>query len=186
MTINPNNTLSDLPAVSQPGDQAATENPEPQMRIRQATQEETHRLMEIAEDAKRYWGYAPQEMESWHSTMTLDVSRIELSPPYVIEKDSQVVGFYQLIADGSQMELEHMWVMPQFMNQGIGKQLMAHAIAQARARGANKIVIDTEPNATAFYLSCGARRVGQGPTPGSHGSGQMRQLLEIDLTSAKS
>jgi GNAT superfamily N-acetyltransferase len=155
-------------------------------RIRPATQEEAHRLTEIAEEAKRYWGYAPQEMDSWHSTMTLDASRIELSPPYVIETDSEVIGFYQLIADGAQMELEHMWVMPQYMNQGIGKQLMAHAVAQARARGATKILIDTEPNATAFYLSCGARRVGQGPTPGSHGAGKMRQMLEIDLLPASS
>jgi GNAT superfamily N-acetyltransferase len=152
-------------------------------RIRPATPEEAHTLTEIADEAKRFWGYAPEEMDNWHSTMTLDVTRIDLSPPFVIEQDSQIVGFYQLIADGAKMELEHMWVMPQYMNQGIGKQLMAHAIAQARTRGATKIVIDTEPNATAFYLSCGAKRVGSVPTPGSREAGNLRQVLEIDLTS---
>ena len=156
------------------------------MKIRQATPDEARMLTEIAEDAKRYWGYAQSDMESWHSTLTLDAMHIDLSPPYVIEKDSQVIGFYQLIADGERMELEHMWVMPQYMRQGIGKQLMAHAIAQAKERGATKITIDTEPNATAFYLSCGARRIGEIPVPAPNDSGRARQLLEIDLTGVKS
>jgi N-acetylglutamate synthase-like GNAT family acetyltransferase len=178
------NAMNEPPAAH-PSNQAATDYSTPPMRIRQATPEEAHALTEIADEAKRYWGYAPQEMESWHSTMTLDATHIDLSPPYVMEKDSQIIGFYQLIADGQTMELEHMWVMPQYMNQGIGKHLMAHAISQARTRGASKILIDTEPNATAFYLSCGAKRVGLRPSPGSHESGNMRQLLEIDLIQAK-
>jgi predicted N-acetyltransferase YhbS len=120
-------------------------------------------------------------MDSWHSTLTLQAMDIDLSPPYVAEEAGEVVGFYQLIADGDKMELEHMWVKPQFMRQGIGKQLVAHAIAAAKARGARTIVIDADPNATAFYLSCGAYRVGEVAAPIPNQPQRVRQLLEIDL-----
>ena len=151
------------------------------MVIRAAKPSEAAVLSEIAMEAKRYWDYPPVVMESWHSTLTLQAMEIDLSPPFVAEEDSQVVGFYQLIADGDNVELEHMWVKPQYMNKGIGKQLMAHAISAAKARGAKRMSIDADPNATAFYLSCGAYRVGEtrAPIPGQ--PQRARQLLEIDL-----
>jgi N-acetylglutamate synthase-like GNAT family acetyltransferase len=99
----------------------------------------------------------------------------------VAEEDGETVGFYQLIADGDKMELEHLWVKPQRLNQGIGKQLMAHAITTAKQKGAKRISIDADPNATAFFLSCGARRVGEPPAPVSGQAGRARQLLEISL-----
>ena len=155
------------------------------MVIRPAKPSEAAMLSEIAMEAKRYWDYPPDVMESWHSTLTLDAMQIDLSPPYVAEEEGEVVGFYQLIADGSKMELEHMWVKPQYMNKGIGKQLMAHAITAAKVRGAKRMSIDADPNATAFYLSCGAYRVGElrAPIPGE--PQRVRQLLEIDLVGSK-
>ena len=153
------------------------------MIIRPAKPDEAAMLSEIAMEAKRYWDYPPEVMDSWHSTLTLEAMHIDLSPPFVAEEDSQVVGFYQLIADGDSVELEHMWVKPEHMNKGIGKQLIAHAISSAKARGAKKMSIDADPNATAFYLSCGAYRVGEmhAPIPGNNS--RVRQLLQIDLAS---
>lgn len=155
------------------------------MVIRPAKSSEAEMLSEIAMEAKRYWDYPPEVMESWHSTLTLDAMHIDLSPPYVAEEEGEVVGFYQLISDGDKMELEHMWVKPQYMNKGIGKQLIAHAITSAKSRGAKRMSIDADPNATSFYLSCGAYRVGElhAPIPGQ--PQRARQLLEIDLVGAK-
>jgi GNAT superfamily N-acetyltransferase len=151
------------------------------MVIRPAKPDEAAMLSEIAMEAKRYWDYPPEVMDTWHSTLTLEAMHIDLSPPFVAEDNSEVVGFYQLIADGDSVELEHMWVKPQHMNRGIGKQLIAHAISSAKARGAKKMTIDADPNATAFYLSCGAYRVGEmhAPIPGN--TNRVRQLLQIDL-----
>jgi len=151
------------------------------MVIRPAKPDEAAMLSEIAMEAKRYWDYPPEVMDTWHSTLTLEAMHIDLSPPFVAEENSEVVGFYQLIADGDSVELEHMWVKPQHMNRGIGKQLIAHAISSAKARGAKKMSIDADPNATAFYLSCGAYRVGEmhAPIPGN--TNRVRQLLQIDL-----
>jgi len=151
------------------------------MIIRPAKPDEAAMLSEIAIESKQYWGYAPETMETWHSTLTLGAIHVDLHPPYLAEDNGEIVGFYQLIADGDRMELEHLWVRPQNMRQGIGKQLMAHAIAAAKSRGAKAMSIDADPNATAFYLSCGARRVGETPAPVPGQAGRARQLLEINL-----
>jgi ribosomal protein S18 acetylase RimI-like enzyme len=150
------------------------------MVIRPAKPDEAAQLSEIAQEAKRHWDYPEESMDTWHSTMTLQSMHIDLSPPYVADDNGEVVGFYQLIADGERMELEHLWVKPQHLQQGIGKQLLAHAVATAKARGAKKISIDADANATAFYLSCGAYRVGDMPSANA-GPGRAQQLLEIDL-----
>ena len=151
------------------------------MVIRPALPSEAAMLSDIAMEAKRYWDYPPEVMESWHSTLTLQAMEIDLSPPFVAEEDSQVVGFYQLISDGDSVELEHMWVKPQYMNKGIGKQMMAHAISAAKARGAKRMSIDADPNATAFYLSCGAYRVSETRAPITGQPQRVRKLLEVDL-----
>jgi len=151
------------------------------MIIRAAKPDEVAVLTDIAQESKQHWGYAPEVMETWHSTLTLQSVHIDLAPPMVAEDNGETVGFYQLIADGDKMELEHLWVKPQRLNQGIGKQLMAHAITTAKQKGAKRISIDADPNATAFFLSCGARRVGESPAPMTGQAGRARQLLEISL-----
>ena len=154
------------------------------MAIRPAKPDEAAKLSDIAQEAKRHWDYPEETMDSWHSTMTLQSMHIDLSPPWVADDNGDIVGFYQLIADGDRMELEHLWVKPQHLQQGIGKQLLAHAVATAKSRGAKKITIDADPNATAFYLSCGAYRVGDMPSAKAS-QGRVQQLLEIDLVGSK-
>ena len=78
-----------------------------------------------------------------------------------------------------------MWVRPQNMRQGIGKALIAHAITKAKERGAKQMRIDADPNATAFYLSCGAYRIGAVPAPITGDLKRVRQLLAIDLVKPK-
>ena len=52
-------------------------------------------------------------------------------------------------------------------------------IGEARARGANRAEIDSEPSAEPFYLSRGAARIGE--TPSSVFPGRMLTLLEVAL-----
>jgi GNAT superfamily N-acetyltransferase len=151
------------------------------MLIRPAKPDEAAKLSEIAVEAKQHWGYAPEVMDSWHSTLTLDALQIDLHPPQVAEENGEVLGFYQMIADGDSVELEHLWVRPQNLRQGIGKSLMAHAISMAKSRKSKKMRIDADPNATAFYLSCGAYRTGHSPAPIVGDQKRVRQMLAIDL-----
>jgi len=55
--------------------------------------------------------------------------------------------------------------LPQFMDRGIGRALVAHALETALRGGASSVTVDADPNAESFYLTCGAERCGEVPAP---------------------
>lgn len=55
--------------------------------------------------------------------------------------------------------MEHLWVLPTSMGQGIGRALLEHAAAHARSLGCTHISIESDPNACQFYQHCGAELV---------------------------
>jgi GNAT superfamily N-acetyltransferase len=71
------------------------------------------------------------------------------------------VGFYALVGEGSQIELEHLWVLPEHMSAGIGRALFAHAVRRAASLNADLLEIESDPNAEGFYRRMGAIRVGE-------------------------
>ena len=75
------------------------------------------------------------------------------------------MGFYSLRPSQSAWELDNLWVLPKFMHQGIGRALLAHALATAARGGASEITVDADPNAESFYLECGAIKRGEIPAP---------------------
>jgi len=128
------------------------------MEIQQATSEDAVALTEIAFAAKRHWGYPEQWIQSWKEVLTI---KPEFSnETYLAKVHGQIVGFYALVRRKDRASLEHLWVLPSSMGQGIGRALFAHAVQRAKALGVEAIEIESDPNAEGFYEQMGARRVG--------------------------
>jgi GNAT superfamily N-acetyltransferase len=53
------------------------------------------------------------------------------------------------------LELEDLFVDPDWMRRGIGLALVADAVATGRARGAARIEVTANPHALAFYGQAG-------------------------------
>ena len=70
-------------------------------------------------------------------------------------------GFYALVGRGREVELEHLWVLPEHIGAGIGRALFDHAVRRAAALDVTTLSIEADPNAEGFYLQMGARRVGE-------------------------
>lgn len=62
------------------------------------------------------------------------------------------------------------------MGTGVGRALLRHALAAARARGLRELAITSDPHAEAFYLSQGAVRAGAQRSPST---GRELALLRI-------
>ena len=71
-------------------------------------------------------------------------------------ENERLVAYYSLKQDGESLWLDNLWVLPEFMGQGIGKQLFRHALERCRARGVSILKIESDPNAQAFYEKLGA------------------------------
>ena len=158
--------------------------PQSSMIIREARPTEAPALTEIAFAAKRYWGYSDAAMAQWTRTLTVSARSIARNPTWVAaDATDRSLGFCMVWTDGRAWELEHLWVAPASIRRGIGKALLSTALQFARARGADSLRIDADPNAEGFYLACGARRIGMVAGPIPEDSNRMRPILVIDLGS---
>jgi len=149
------------------------------MQIRAALATEAGELTQIAFSAKAYWGYSNALMEIWRSNLIVSAESIHHLPSFVAEVHGRIAGFYQLKTTATPWELDHLWVRPEYMRQGIGRALLAHATQQAMAAGVPVLAIDSDPNAECFYLACGAHRVGSVAAPLAGNQKRIRPLLEI-------
>ncbi len=138
------------------------------------------RLTQIAHAAKSYWGYPAQWIEIWRNQLTITPTFIEQNEVWAAEVDGTLLGFYALTGAGARVQLEHMWVMPVAIHQGIGTALYRHAVQQARALGAEVLEIESDPNAEGFYQHMGARCVGE-VSYVLEGQRRALPLLEVDL-----
>lgn len=131
------------------------------LQIRRAAIEDYERLTEIAHAAKRHWGYPERWIALWKETLTITPEFISGSESYVAVVDDEVVGFYSLIIRDDKTVLDHLWVMPERIGTGLGKELFNHAVGTARRFGVKTIEIESDPYAEGFYKHMGARRVGE-------------------------
>lgn len=136
-----------------------------QSRIRPARRDECARLSDLAFRSKASWGYSEQFMAACRAELTISEADIRAHQVFVLECDREVVGFCALrnCGDG-EGELADVFVEPAHKRQGHGRRLVEHAKAKARARGWHSLRVDADPNAVAFYASCGATQIGTVPS----------------------
>ncbi len=150
------------------------------LQIEQARPEHASTLTEIAISAKRHCNYPERWIELWIPSLTISPDYISQNETWIAVIDIKPVGFYSLYKDGEFLWLDNLWVLPDFMGQGIGKQLFRHVLERNKTIGAYILKIEADPNAQSFYEKMGAHKVGEHH---SQVDGQPRTLpiMEINL-----
>ncbi|MGI8896805.1 MAG: GNAT family N-acetyltransferase [Pyrinomonadaceae bacterium] len=151
-------------------------------KTRRAVGEDAAALTVIAHDAKRHWGYPEDWIQHWQEDLTISSDFISNNQVYVAERENEIIGFYALVVEDQQAELEHMWVAPKYIGTGVGKELFIHSMQIAAGDNVSEVEISADPNAEGFYERMGARRIGE---ESSEIDGQTRQVprLAVDPTS---
>ncbi len=132
-----------------------------ELKLRAATAEEAETLTKIAHDAKRHWGYPERWINHWQAELTISPDYLAHNHVVVAESNDQIVGFYSLVNRKDKAELDHMWVAPEHLGMGVGKELFIHAMQQAAGRNISEVEILSDPNAEGFYTKMGAYRIGE-------------------------
>ena len=119
--------------------------------------------------------YRPEDLAAFLGQFTLEAWRTELADPdygfEVAEKGAEVVGYVKLgplkfaaATRGEAILLSQLYVLPDHLRAGIGRQLMDRAIAEARRRGKDElfltVFIDND-RARRFYERYGFEVVGR-------------------------
>ncbi|MBA3515284.1 MAG: GNAT family N-acetyltransferase [Pyrinomonadaceae bacterium] len=153
------------------------------MSIRRALPEESVTLTQISHDAKRHWGYPEHWIQHWQADLSVSSDFISNNQVYVAENDGVLIGFYALVVRDNKAELEHLWVAPDHIGTGVGKELFIHAMQIAAGENVSEVEISADPNAEGFYQRMGASRIGEVT---SEIDGQARRVprLAIDPSSS--
>ena len=153
------------------------------MTIRSASPEDASTLTTIALEAKRHWGYPEHWITHWESDLTISSDFIRDNHVYVAEENGEIRGFYALCVKGDKAELEHMWVTPEVIGTGIGKELFLDAMERAAKLNVHAVEISSDPNAAGFYKRMGATQIGE---VDSAIDGQPRKLPRLKIEPQKS
>lgn len=151
------------------------------MRIRPVTSADLAALTAIATAAKASWGYPPAWLEGWQDQLTVSPAQLERWIVSAAVSENTIVGFYALAPGVDHASLEHFWVSPHAMGQGVGRGLLAHARDRAAALGARSLLIDSDPHAEGFYLHLGAERIDTIPAPVATDSTRTLPRLRLRL-----
>ncbi|MEJ2760318.1 MAG: GNAT family N-acetyltransferase [Gammaproteobacteria bacterium] len=153
------------------------------MSIRKAKPTDSHLLSRIAYESKSYWGYSPEFMEACRLELTVsaeDISSGEVDY-YVYQLEDEIIGFYAIKpVSKRKVELEALFVKPDFIGKAYGKALLNHAISNAIQKNFTAIEIQGDPNAEKFYLASGAKLIGKSESGSIKGRFLPVYRLELD------
>ena len=91
----------------------------------------------------------------------LPLEQIKRGGVFVAEVAGSVMGFAAILPrDDGDFELDALFVEPSAWRQGIGRALVDHCAAAARAAGAESLHVVGNPHAEDFYKACGFDMIG--------------------------
>lgn len=129
--------------------------------ITRALPEHSQFLTDITIAAKRHWNYPETWMQLWLPALTISPEYISTHETWMLVLDGNPVAYYSLGETTEGLWLDNLWVLPEFMGMGLGRQLFEHALGQSRQQGASILTIEADPNAESFYERMGARKIGE-------------------------
>jgi GNAT superfamily N-acetyltransferase len=148
--------------------------------IRRASPEDADVLTRIAFAAKRHWDYPERWIEQWTESLTITPEFVRDNEVYKAVSGDEPFAFYALTGTGRNVELEHLWVSPDWIGSGVGRMMFEHAMDDAASWGASVVEIEADPNAEGFYLRMGARRIGENVYE-IEGHRRVLPLMVVDL-----
>jgi len=116
--------------------------------------------------SKAHWGYDRDFMARVRPVLTVTPDMIAAGQVTVLEVGGRAAGFTILsLGDDATAELDMLFVEPARLGAGFGAQLFAHACDAAKAAGARRLVVESDPNACGFYERMGMTETGWRVSP---------------------
>jgi N-acetylglutamate synthase-like GNAT family acetyltransferase len=122
--------------------------------VRAAQPSDSERLRELTFESKSHWGYDHDLVRAWTDGLDFESEQER----WVAEAEDELVAWAGLVppVEGVAV-LDHLWVRPPWIGQGVGARLFGLAADRARELGAERLELGAEPNAAGFYEKVGAR-----------------------------
>lgn len=145
------------------------------IRIEPAQPSNSTQLTTIAFAAKRHWNYPEEYYNIWSDELTITENYIDKNFVFVAIYNEEIIGFSSVIevkitfwAGEIFIEkgfwLDHLYIDPHYLCQGIGKKLLDYTRRFCSEKGILKLMIFTDPFAKGFYEKSGATFLYESPS----------------------
>lgn len=148
--------------------------------IQPAAPEHAGPLTEITISAKRHWNYPERWIELWIPALTTSSSYLSTHETWMAWIEDRPVAWYSFNKNEEGLWLDNLWVLPEYMGQGIGRELFLYALERCRLQDVKVLKIEADPNARSFYEKMGARKVGEHHSE-VDGHPRILPVMEINL-----
>lgn len=135
-------------------------------------------LTQIAFAAKRHWQYPEEWVQLWKEDLTITKEFILQNSLFTAIIGGKIVAFAALKLEKEQYELEHLWVLPDYIGLGIGKKLVIYLKQFLQSKNIVKLKVVSDPNALGFYQKMGGTVIGEWE---SALQGRSLPILEIKI-----
>ncbi len=144
--------------------------------IRPARPNEYKTLTDIGFRSKAIWNYPQAYFDIWSKELTLSSDYIQSNEVFVLETNKTIIGYYSLVILSepilikpdikikSGLWLDHMFIEPEHIGSGLGKDLFNHCIEQSELKNYEKLKIFSDPNACKFYIKMGCQYIKEYPS----------------------
>lgn len=124
------------------------------MKFRAAYESDLKYLNKITIESKKFWGYPDLWIEKWRNDLFIDENQMAKQRIIILEVQSVPVGFCAITENGQIYKILHLWILPNFIGKGYGKQLLNKTI-EVHAKTKKDILVLADPNAEGFYKKQG-------------------------------
>lgn len=149
------------------------------IRLRNAALDELPLLGDLCLRSKAVWGYDAAFLDACRRELAITPEQLSRTHIQVAELGGDAIGVGQVAVEGEVAELVKLFVDPYRLGIGCGRLLFDWAVSVARAAGAVRLIIDSDPDAVPFYVRMGAQPAGLVPSGSIRG--RMLPRLEIAL-----
>lgn len=148
--------------------------------LRPPVESECAALSALCLRSKAVWGYDEAFLQACRQELSIRPSDLAAGLLQVAEVEGEVAGVVQLTLAKGDAHLDKLFIDPAFLKHGLGRKLIGWAVTRARAAGADRLVIDADPDAAGFYRRMGAVDIGR--TPSGSIPGRFLPRLALDLS----
>ncbi len=130
-----------------------------ELQILRAEPHDADELTRLTLASKAHWDYPAEWLDKWASTLRISTEYIEQHFTVKAVREKQIAGYYSLVPFMSKgfCLLHNLFVLPEFIGQGVGRALFEDALEQTRRFGANRMEWESDPHAVGFYRRLGAQ-----------------------------
>ena len=149
------------------------------MKFRVPIAGELNALSELCLRSKGHWGYDQAFLDNCRVELTLTQADLNNDWVGVAEDDSGIAGVAHVSFEDGDCYLEKLFVEPDRIGQGVGKQLYLWSIEAARDLGATEMIIEADPDASTFYERFDVTRDGEAPSASTAGRSLPRYIQKL-------